>query len=83
MWRARKPNSWWVTPEYVAAKELQYVLELANWQRAGGKKAGAAPKPPKLPEDKEPKVKSAEELAVNRRRQSEHLKRRRAERNRS
>lgn len=83
LWRARKPQSWWVTPEYVAIRNLQYVGELANWQRGGGKKAGAAPKPPKFPEDKEITVKSGDELLEKRRAQAEHLKRRRAQNKRA
>lgn len=82
LWRARRPRSWWVTPEIQWLSSLVHVLELANWQRAGGKKAGPAPKPYKFPEDKDHKVKSDDQLLDKRKEQSEHLKRRRAQRSR-
>lgn len=79
LWRSRKPKSWWVTPEVRYLASVQHVGELANWQRAGGKKAGPAPKPPKFPEDTELSVKSEGELSEKRRSQAEHLRRRRAQ----
>lgn len=75
--RAIKPRSWWVTPEYVAMKHNTYAVELGNWQRAGGKKAGAQPKPPKFPEDSQQQI-SAEDFHERRTAQREHLARARA-----
>lgn len=80
LFRARHPQSWWVTPEVRFLAMVVHVLQLANWQRAGGKKAGAAPKPVVLPEDKEITVKTDEDLAEKRQSQAAHLKRRRAAR---
>lgn len=77
LWRSRKPRSWWVTPEIQFLASSRHVLELANWQRGGGKKAGPAPKPPKLPEDKQ-SVKPGT-VTEKRKAQAEHLKRRRAQ----
>jgi hypothetical protein len=51
-YRARKPNTWWVTPELQMMAGLLYASEGANWQRGGGK--GSQPKPFKFPV--EPKV---------------------------
>jgi hypothetical protein len=82
LFRARNPQSWWVTPEVRSLTAVIHVLSLANWQRAGGKKAGPAPKPMNLPEDKPVSVKSGAELLEKRRSQAEHLKRRRAQANR-
>jgi len=80
LWRSRKPQSWWVTPEIRFLTNQIYVLELANWQRGGGKKSrGKKPQPIKLPEDKDISVKSPDELADRRKQQSAHLKHRRAE----
>lgn len=60
-----------------------HVLELANWQRGGGRKGGGPkPKPIKLPVDREVTVKDPETLAEKRKEQAAHLKRRRAERKR-
>ena len=80
LWRSRKPQSWWVTPELRMLVSVLHVLSLANWQRGGGKKAGPVPKPMKLPEDKDITVKSDAELTERRQSQAEHLKRRRAQR---
>lgn len=82
LYRARNPKSWWVTPEIKHIAAVQYVLELANWQRGGGKKAGPQPKPVKFPEDTVVKVNSSEELRERRKANSNHLKRRRAQRRR-
>lgn len=76
LWRARKPNSWWVTAETHMLNNSMYALQVANRQRAG---RGSWPKLHKLPEDKEIRVKSADELADKRAHQSAHLKRRRAQ----
>lgn len=80
-WRAIKPRSWWVTPEYVAIKHNTYAVELGNWQRAGGKKAGAQPKPPKFPEDKDQQI-TSEDFQERRQAQREHLAKARAARGR-
>lgn len=81
VWRSRKPQSWWVTPELRFLTTEIHVLELANWQRGGGRKGGGQkPKPIKLPEDREIAIKDPETLAEKRKQQAEHLKRRRAER---
>lgn len=50
-YRARKPNSWWVTPDLQLLSGILYALEGANWQRGGGQ--GKQPKPVKFPEDRE------------------------------
>jgi hypothetical protein len=63
-----------VTPEIQMLAGLLYAAEGANWQRGGGQ--GTAPKPVKLPVDKEPDVKDAEDLASRK----EALKRRREKR---
>ena len=78
--RAIKPRSWWVTPEYVAIKHLTYAVELGNWQRAGGKKAGAQPKPPKFPTDADVRSISSEEMQDRRLAQRAHLAKARAAR---
>lgn len=78
LFRSCNPRSWWVTPEIKQIAAVQYVLELANWQRAGGKKVGAQPKPPKFPEDNAVRQISSEELKEKRRSQREHLTRVRA-----
>lgn len=78
MWRARKPKSYWVTPEWVALKEVTHALELQMYQAGGGK--GKKPDPPKIPQDKEAQVKTPEQLRAARAVQREHLKRRRAQR---
>lgn len=55
-----------------------HVLELANWQRGGGRKGGGTkPKPLKLPEERRVSVKTADELREKRHRQAEHLRQRR------
>lgn len=78
LWRARKPQSWWVTPEIKFLTTAIHVLELANWQRGGGRKGGGVkPQPIRLPEDREVKIKDPETLAEKRRQQAEHLQRRR------
>lgn len=81
LFRSTHPRSWWVTPEMKQFASIQYVLELANWQRGGGNK-GDKPKPPKFPEDRPVDVKSREELAERRKANREHLRRRRAQRRR-
>jgi hypothetical protein len=81
VWRARKPQSWWVSPEIKFLTTAIHVLELANWQRGGGRKGGGQkPQPIRLPEDREVTVKNPEVLAEKRRAQAEHLQRRREER---
>lgn len=80
-YRAIKPRSWWVTPEYVATKELTYAVELGNWQRGGGKK-GSQPKPPVIPTDAEVQSISAEEMRDRRLAQKSHLAKARAARGR-
>lgn len=82
LYRSRFPKSWWVTPDVRQREKIAHILELANWQRAGGRKAGSAPKPPKLPEDRDPSVKSEDELVEKRRAAAEHLRRRREQRRR-
>ena len=58
--RAKKPNSWWVTAELQIMAGVLNAVEGANWQRGGGK--GTPPKPIKFPEDREIKVKDSEDL---------------------
>lgn len=80
-YRAIKPRSWWVTPEYVALKENTYAVELGNWQRGGGQKGGK-PKPPQIPTDSDVQSISAEEMRDRRRAQSAQLAKARASRQR-
>lgn len=58
--RSRRPQSWWVTPETQILVAVLHALEGANWQRGGGQ--GSAPKPMKLPDDKQPEFKDVDEL---------------------
>lgn len=81
-YRELKPRSWWVTPEYVAIRENTYAVELGNWQRGGGKKGGAQPKPPKIPTDHDVQNISAEEVQDRRKAQSAQLAKARAARGR-
>ena len=80
LWRARHPRSWWRTPETDFIAGQLFALQVANWQRGGGK--GQKPEPVKLPEDRPVSVKSNEELKAKRKAQREHLARRRASRKR-
>lgn len=80
-YRALKPRSWWVTPEYVATKENTYAVELGNWQRGGGQKGGK-PKPPEIPTDSDVQSISAEEMRERRQAQRAHLAKARASRGR-
>ena len=71
--RAKKPNSWWVTPELQMMAGVLYAVEGANWQRGGCQ--GNQPKPVKFPSDKDLGVKDVEDLmsrreAMRRRRES-------------
>lgn len=59
-YRARKPNSWWVTPELQLLAGILYAGEGANWQRGGGQ--GKPPNPVKFPEDVEVSLKDSDEL---------------------
>lgn len=78
LYRARYPQSWWVTPEVRFLAMVIHVLHLANWQRGGGKKSGSpTPKPIELPVDRPLAVKTAEELKLKRREQAAQLRRRR------
>jgi hypothetical protein len=63
-YRARKPNSWWVTPELQLLSGVLYAVEAANWQRGGCQ--GNAPKPVKFPVDKEVSVKDVDDLNARR-----------------
>jgi hypothetical protein len=65
-YRARKPNSWWVTPDLQILGGVLYALEAANWQRGGCQ--GNAPKPIKFPVDKEFSVKDTDDLNARRER---------------
>lgn len=76
LWRARKPNSWWVTYESHMLNNISYATQVANRQRA---RRGSWPKYTKLPEDKEISVKSGDELDERRSQAAQHLKRRRAQ----
>lgn len=77
--RAIRPRSWWVTPEYVALKENTFAVELGNWQRGGGQKGGK-PRPPEIPSDTDVQSISAEEMRDRRSAQKSHLARARAAR---
>lgn len=77
LWRSRKPQSWWVTPEVRHLAGIQYALELRMWQASGSR--SGKPKPPKFPEDHEARIKSGDTLDEKRQSGSAHLKRRRAE----
>jgi len=80
LWRARNPKSWWRTPHTDFIAGQLFALQVANWQRGGGK--GQKPEPVKLPEDVPVKVKSRDELKARRKANREHLARRRASKNR-
>lgn len=82
MFRSTHPKSWWVTPEIKHIAMVQYVLELANWQRGGKRGNSDKPKPPKFPEDRPAAVKSRDELVERRKANREHLRQRRAQRKR-
>lgn len=58
--------------------KVAYLLACANWQRAG-KRGGERPKPPKPPVDRKATITSKDDLESRKRRQREHLQRRRAE----
>ena len=58
--RAKKPNSWWVTAELQIMAGVLNALEGANWQRGGGQ--GKAPTPVKFPEDTKISMKDIDEL---------------------
>lgn len=76
-YRARHPKSWWYTPEVAVMEKIAYLLACANWQRSGGK--GERPKPPTPPVDRDPTITSKDEVAARKRRQGEHMRKRRAE----
>lgn len=81
MYRAQKPKSWWWTPEINMLAQVILVGQWGNWQRGGGK--GQKPKPIEPPKDLGVKgAKSVQELTERKRRQREHLQRRRAEKQR-
>lgn len=78
--RSRKPRSWWKGPEHELLAGVLYAIECGNYQRGGCK--GTEPKPIKFPEDRDIRVKDSTELAEKKRAQSEHLKRRREQKQR-
>lgn len=47
MYRAINPRTWWWTPQVDFLAAILYSLQVANWQRGGGK--GSKPKPVKRP----------------------------------
>lgn len=49
VFRSEHPKSWWWTPELDFLASQLFALQIANWQRAGGK--GAKPQPVKRPKD--------------------------------
>lgn len=73
-YRAKKPNSWWVTPELQLLAGILYAAEGANWQRSGCK--GTGPKPVKFPEDRDIPIKDVAELKARK----EQLRKRRESR---
>lgn len=64
--RAKRPNSWWVTPELQFLAAMLYALEGANWQRGGCN--GNAPKPHKFPDDHQIGVRDLDDLQSRRQR---------------
>lgn len=67
LFRVLHPKSWWWTPDHDFFAALLTSLQLANWQRAGGK--GDRPKPVKRPkEDPRRGPKSAKDLAERKQR---------------
>lgn len=62
--RAKKPNSWWVTPELQLLAGVLYAVEAANWQRGGCQ--GNGPKPVKFPTDQEVSLKDVDDLNARR-----------------
>lgn len=66
LYRARKPNSWWVTAELQFLSAILYAVEGANWQRGGGQ--GNAPKPFEFPKDHKISIADGAELDKRRRR---------------
>ncbi|GEM_PF-2549822 len=74
-YRARKPQTWWVTPEMQLMAGLLFAVEGGNWQRGGGQ--GPQPKPVKFPEEmKLGGIDSAKDLAERK----ERLRRRKEKR---
>ena len=67
VFREQHPKSWWWTAEIDFLSAILHTLQLANWQRAGGK--GDRPKPVKRPkEDPRRGPKSAKDLAERKQR---------------
>lgn len=65
-YRARKPQTWWVTPELEMLAGVLHAVQSGNWQRGGGK--GQQPQPVSFPKEKKAgTVRSADDLAEKRR----------------
>ncbi|QLF84238.1 tail assembly chaperone [Mycobacterium phage Soul22] len=79
-YRSLHPRSWWWTPLFDFLAMILVTLQGANWQRGGGK--GTRPKIQKRPSDKPPAVRSVAELDEKKRAQAEHIRRRRAQKQR-
>lgn len=76
-YRSLHPRSWWWTPLFDFLAMILVTLQGANWQRGRGK--GPRPKIQKRPSDKPPQVRTVAELDEKKRAQSEHIRKRRAE----
>ncbi len=74
-YRSLHPRSWWWSPLFDFLAMILLTLQGANWQRGGGR--GSRPKIQKRPSDKVAPVKSVDELDERKRKQAEHLRRRR------
>ncbi|AEK07767.1 tail assembly chaperone [Mycobacterium phage Avani] len=79
-YRSLHPRSWWWTPLFDFLAMILVTLQGANWQRGGGK--GTRPKIQKRPSDKPPAVRSVAELDEKKRAQADHIRRRRAQKQR-
>lgn len=65
--RAKHPQSWWVTPELQLLSGVLFAGEVANWQRAGGR--GKKPQPMEFPKArKAPPIKTVAELEARKQR---------------
>jgi hypothetical protein len=80
LFRAEHPKSWWWTPEADFLSAILFGIQLANWQRAGGKRS--KPKPVQRPNDPPTNKygpKTGDELAARRKQLRDSKTRREAQ----
>ena len=63
-YRARRPRSWWVTPELEVLAGVLHATQSGNWQRGGGK--GSQPQPISFPKERRQTRITPDELARRR-----------------